>query len=289
MKETNKPFFKISLAQWSLHRTIFSGELPLLDFAKQARRMNFDAVEYVSRFYAKEAQDSIAFSKLVKEMRNRSDDSGAANLLVMVDGEGALASADAVLQNKAVDKHKKWLEAAAMLGCHSIRVNLTGGPEDNPAAWKTVAAEGLMKLCGFAKDYKLNVLVENHGGLSSNGALIAQVIERVNLPNCGTLPDFGNFCIYRSGDGKWPNPCLEQYDRYRGVQEMMPFAKAVSAKSYGFDANGNELEIDYARMLHILQNSGYTDYIGIEYEGQGLSEYEGIETTRSLLLKNFRV
>lgn len=285
MENTTQLFFKISLAQWSFHKTIFSGQLPVLDFAEKARAMDFDAVEYVSRFYMKQAQDSIAFSKLIKELKTRSDDNGITNLLIMVDGEGALASADGILQNQAIDNHIKWLDAAAALGCHSIRVNLTGGPEHNSSAWKTASAEGLVKLATIAKDYGLNVLVENHGGLSSNGVLLAEVIQLVDLPNCGTLPDFGNFCIRREGDGKWPNPCVKRYDRYKGVAEMMPFAKGVSAKSYDFDADGTAAEIDYLRMLNIVKESGYAGYIGIEYEGQLLSEEEGIKATRDLLLK----
>lgn len=280
---------KLSLAQWSLHKTIQAGRLHKLSFAQKARQLGFNAVEYVSRFYTEEAQNTAAFATLLGELKTRSDNEGMANLLIMVDGEGALASADGGVQKQAVDSHKKWVDAAALLGCHSLRVNLTGGPEHDAHAWVEASVKGLEKLCAYAQSTGINIIVENHGGLSSNGALLARVMEAVNLPHCGTLPDFGNFCIRREGGKKWPSPCTEEYNRYKGVAEMMPWAKGVSAKSYDFDLNGNETTIDYPRMMEIIKNSGYNGYIGIEYEGQRLSEYDGINATRDLLLKILNV
>lgn len=280
-----KPFFKLSLAQWSLHDALFSGRLDALDFPKKAKQLGFGAVEYVSQFYSKEAENATAFKKLIGELKTRSNNEGISNVLIMVDGEGALAAADQTARNKAVANHYKWVDAAAVLGCHSIRVNLYGGPEHDVAAWKTASAAGLTKLCTYAATQKLNVIVENHGGLSSNAAILADVMHRVNLKNCGTLPDFGNFCIQREDNNKSPNPCINEYDRYKGVAEMMPFAKGVSAKSYDFDTNGNETSIDYLRMLKIVKDAGYTGHIGIEYEGQKLGEEEGIMATRKLLDK----
>jgi len=288
MHSYTPPFFKISLAQWSLHNTIAVGGLPVLDFAKKARALNFDAVEYVSRFYTKEALDPVAFGKLIRELKTRSSHEGIQNLLIMVDGEGALASADKTLRDAAVNNHKKWVDAAAALGCHSVRINILGGPEANADAWVTSSAEGLTALCSYAVHSGLNILVENHGGLSSNGTLLAEVMRAVNLPNCGTLPDFGNFCISRKNNEKWPSPCIEEYDRYNGVTEMMPFAKGVSAKSFDFDVEGYETTIDYPRMLQIIKDSGYTGHIGIEYEGQRLNEVEGVVKTRELLLEGGR-
>jgi sugar phosphate isomerase/epimerase len=280
-----KPFFKISLAQWSLHDALFSGRLDAMDFPKKAKQLGFEAVEYVSQFYNKEAEDTIAFTNRIKELRNRSKDEGIHNVLIMVDGEGALASANAKERGQAIAKHQRWLDAASTLGCHSIRVNLFGGPEDNIPAWKDAAAAGLSKLCTNAARQSLNVIVENHGGLSSNAAALSDVMHMVNLKNCGTLPDFGNFCIKREDKGNTPNPCINEYDRYKGVEEMMPFAKGVSAKTFDFDAHGNETSMDYLRLLHIVKNHGYKGYIGIEYEGSGLSEEQGILATRELLMR----
>jgi hypothetical protein len=108
-------------------------------------------------------------------------------------------------------------------------------------------------------------------------------MKAVGMANCGTLPDFGNFCIRREKGDMWESPCVEWYDRYQGVEEIMPFAKGVSAKTYRFDAEGNCIESDYARMLPIVKQAGYTGYIGIEYEGSDLSEEQGIRATKALL------
>jgi sugar phosphate isomerase/epimerase len=288
MMKPNEPFLKLSLAQWSLHNTIQSGRLHKLDFAVQARQLGFDAVEYVSRFYMEESKSSSAFTALLKEMKKRSDDAGVQNLLIMVDGEGALASDTIDERQQAVDNHKKWVDAVAELGGHSLRVYLLGNDETEQQ-WRDAAAESLTALAVYAKSADINVIVENHGGLSSKGALMAGLMRNINLPNVGTLPDFGNFCIKREGGLKWPSPCEETYDRYQGVAEMMPFAKGVSAKSYDFDACGNETTIDYNRMLGIIKESGFSGYIGIEYEGQRLAETEGIRATKELLEKLFSI
>ncbi|MFP5437309.1 MAG: sugar phosphate isomerase/epimerase family protein [Bacteroidia bacterium] len=279
----NESLLKLSLAQWSLHKTIQSGELDKLDFALKAKQLGFDAVEYVSRFYTEESKTKAAFDTLLKEMKQRSDDAGVNNLLIMVDGEGALASHNKSECKQAVENHKKWVEAVALLGGHSLRVYLLGNDADE-LRWLESSAESLSRLATYAKADNLNVIVENHGGFSSKGILMAQLMRSINLPNVGTLPDFGNFCIKRDGGQKWPSPCVETYDRYRGITEMLPFAKGVSAKSYDFDTLGNETTIDYIRMLKIVRESGFDGYIGIEYEGQRLTETEGILATKNLLL-----
>ncbi|RMF24150.1 MAG: sugar phosphate isomerase/epimerase [Bacteroidetes bacterium] len=271
-------FFKISLAQWSLHKTLFAGELDNLDFAATARGYGLDAVEYVNQFFKDKAQDRAYLG----EMKKRADDNGVRSLLIMVDGEGGLAELDENVLQQSVDNHKKWVEAAQFLGCHSIRVNAFSSSDDMEAA-KAAAVEGLGRLATFAKDFGINVIVENHGGFSSNGQWLASVMQQVNMPNCGTLPDFGNFCIKRDSGRPWGGNCIEEYDRYKGVEELMPWAKGVSAKSHDFDENGNEIHTDYMRMLKIVKDAGYRGYIGIEYEGQELSEDEGIKATKALL------
>lgn len=281
--EPDKPFFNLSLAQWSLHKTIQSGQLHKLDFPAKAKQMDFDAVEYVSRFYMEESKSSSTFTTLLKQVKQRSDDAGVQNLLIMVDGEGALASANKDERQQAVESHKKWVDAVAELGGHSLRVYLLGN-DDNEQAWLQSSAESLTQLATYAKADNLNIIIENHGGFSSKGVLLSKLMRNINLPNIGTLPDFGNFCIKREGGLKWPSPCVATYDRYKGVAEMMPFAKGVSAKSYDFDVMGNETTIDYTRMLKIIQESGFYGHIGIEYEGQRLTETEGILATRNLLL-----
>ncbi|MEX2171282.1 MAG: sugar phosphate isomerase/epimerase family protein [Pirellulales bacterium] len=264
----DKPLYRISLAEWSLHRTINAGKLDNLDFAKTAKEeFDIDAVEYVNQFFKDKAQDK----KYLVELAARAEDHGVQSLLIMVDGEGALGDADEAQRKQAIENHHKWLEAARFLGCHSIRVNAaSSGTYDEQL---DRAADGLARLGELADQFGLNVLVENHGGLSSNGAWLAGVMEKVARPNVGTLPDFGNF---QTSPGEW-------YDRYQGVTELMPFAKAVSAKSHEFDAAGNEVATDYRQMMKIVLDAGYRGYVGIEWEGTEPDEMEGIRLTKKLL------
>ncbi len=269
------PFFKISLAQWSLHKTLFNKRLDNLDFAAKTKKdFGISAVEYVNQFFKDKAKDKTYLG----EMKKRAADNGVESVLIMVDGEGHLGSTDDSKRKQAVENHYKWVEAAKFLGCHSIRVNAAGqGSAEEVAA---AAVNGLGSLAEFAKDFNINVIVENHGGYSSNGAWLAGVISKVNQPTCGTLPDFGNFCISRKA-GK----CVDEYDRYKGTVELMPFAKGVSAKSHDFDENGNEIHTDFTKMLNIVKKAGYTGYVGVEYEGSKMSEDEGIMATKKLLEK----
>jgi L-ribulose-5-phosphate 3-epimerase len=267
--------FRISLAEWSLHRAIRGGDLTNLDFARVSKEeFGIDGIEYVSQLW----EDKQAGAEYVAKVKKAAADAGVQNVLIMVDAEGALGDADDAARTKAIDNHKKWLEAAKELGCHAIRVNAqsSGSYADQLA----LAADGLSRLGEIADQYGLNVLVENHGGLSSNGAWLAGVMKRVGRPNVGTLPDFGNFCV--SGRG---TPEAVWYDRYQGMEELMPFAKAVSAKSYDFDDAGDCTETDYYRVMKTVLNHGYGGWVGIEYEGSAVGEYEGIKKTKALLEK----
>lgn len=260
--------FRISLAQWSLHRTLRAGELDPIDFPKVARETyGIEAVEYVNTFFAAKAKDRAWLADLSR----RAADHGVKSLLIMVDAEGDLGDADAKERARAIENHRKWLEAAKALGCHSIRVNArsTGTWEEQASR----AADGLARLAVLGEEHGLHVLVENHGGLSSNGRWLAEVIGRAGHRRLGTLPDFGNFRVSEK----------ETYDRYEGVKELMPFAKAVSAKSHEFDATGNEINTDYRRMMKIVLDAGYRGYVGIEYEGSRHAEAEGIRLTKALL------
>ncbi len=265
---TGDELFGISLAEWSLHRAIFGGELDHLNFAATARETyGIDAVEYVSQFF----QDKAADESYLAKMRIAADDAGVRSLLIMVDGVGGLGDPDDAQRKAAVDGHKPWVEAAACLGCHSVRVNAWSDGEYDEQI--RLAADGLRLLTEFAEPFGINVIVENHGGLSSNGAWLAEVMKTVDHPMCGTLPDFGNFRI--RGD--------EWYDRYTGVAELMPYAKAVGAKSHDFDDAGEETNTDFRKMMRIVLDAGYHGHVGIEYEGDGMSEHEGIVATKKLL------
>ncbi len=267
--------FKISLAQWSLHKSIFSEKINNLDFARITREeFDIDAIEYVNQFFKDKAKDKA----YLDELNKRADDFGIYQNLIMIDGEGGMASLDDAERTQAIENHKKWVEAAKYLGCGTIRVNAYGqGSADEV---KAAAVDGLGRLAEFAKDFDINVTVENHGGFSSNGAWLADVMKQVNMDNCGTLPDFGNFCIERTQDG-----CKEEYDRYKGVTELMPYAKAVSAKTNDFDEEGNEIHTDYNRMMDIVLDAGYHGWVGIEYEGSKDDEYTGIRKSKALLEK----
>ncbi|XZE21180.1 sugar phosphate isomerase/epimerase family protein [Pirellulaceae bacterium SH449] len=258
----DKPF-KISLAQWSLHKPLFAKQIDHLDFAKITKeRYGIEGVEYVNQFFKDKAKDEAYLS----EMKKRAADVGVTSLLIMIDGEGALGDQNNDSRTKAIENHYKWVEAAKYLGCHSIRVNAETKADYEEG--KKLAADGLRRLAEFAKPFGINVIVENHGGLSSNGKWLAETIKMTEMPNCGTLPDFGNFY---------------DYDRYQGVEDLMPFAKAVSAKSYDFDENGKETKIDFHRMMKIVKDANYTGWVGIEYEGSVLSPDEGIMATKRLL------
>ena len=257
------PLFKISLAQWSLHKELQAKKLDHLDFARTAKRdFGLEAIEYVNTFFKDKARDA----GYLKEMNTRAAGEGVTQWLIMCDGEGNLGDPDEAKRIGAVENHRKWLEAAKTLGCVTIRVNAAsaGSFEEQ----QKLAADGLRRLTEIGASMDLNVVVENHGGLSSNGKWLAGVMKMVGHPRCGTLPDFGNFY---------------EYDRYQGVADLMPFAKAVSAKTHDFDAAGNDTNKDYRRLMKTVIDAGYHNWVGIEYEGEKLPEREGILKTKQLL------
>lgn len=268
-------FFKMSLAQWSLHRTLFDKKMDHLDFAAKSRSFDFEGLEYVNQFFKDKAKD-MAY---LKEMNLRANAEGQQNVLIMIDGEGALAHADNEKRLQAIENHYKWVEAAHFLGCHAIRVNLAGGIDKGEAVKASV--DSLTRLSEFAKGSNINVLVENHGGFSSNGKWMTEVFSQVKNENCGTLPDFGNFCIEKNKE----NVCVEEYDKYLGMKELLPYAKAVSAKSIDFNEKGEGVLIDYYKMMKLVKESGYKGFVGVEYGGTIMSEDKGIELTRDLLIR----
>jgi len=262
----------ISLAEWSLHRALYSKEINHLDFISLARtKFEIDAVEYVNTFFFDKAKDK----KYLNEMNIIAKDNGVKSLLIMCDNEGNLGDPNNEKRNNAVENHFKWADAAKFLGCHSIRVNARSDNNLSSSEQLNLAADGLNKLVDYCSGIEINTIVENHGGLSSNGKWLSELMKKVAHPNLGTLPDFGNFLIENDN---W-------YDRYLGVEELMPYAKAVSAKSHEFNSNGDEVRTDYKRMMQIVLKSGYSGYVGIEYEGDKHSEYEGIQLTKDLLNK----
>ncbi len=262
--------FKISLAEWSFNKALFAKQMDHMDFPQTAKSVyGIDAIELVNQFFMNKARDQ----RYLAEFKKRADGEGVKILLIMCDDEGNLGDPDSKKLAQAVENHHKWAEAAKFFGCHSIRVNAETRGVGTFEEQQKRAAEGLAQLSQYCSKLGLNCIVENHGRLSSNGSWLAGVMKLVDLPNCGTLPDFGNFDL---GGGK-------TYDRYKGVEEMMPYAKAVSAKSNDFDAAGNEIHTDYRRMLRIVMKADYHGYVGIEYEGRKVSELEGVWATKRLL------
>ena len=284
-KDNNKLFFTIGLAQWSFHKALKTGNIDNLDFVKVAKeKFNIDVVEYVNQFFFDKANDK----KYLGEMLKRSDDYGVKNLLIMIDDEGHLGGIDKQKRLQAINNHKKWVEAASYLGCDHIRVNAQGyGPQDEISK---NASESLFLLGEFSEPYNIDIIVENHGGYSSDAKWLVEAIRNSGRNNVGTLPDFGNFCVKTKAEelsdwGASSGECAQEYDKYLGVEEMLPYARSVSAKSYDFDSNGDAIGIDYYKMLKIIKDSGYDGCISIEYEGNNRSEEEGIMLTKKLLEK----
>ena len=258
-----KSWFEISLAEWSLHRTINKGDLKNIDFPEfAAKQFGIYGVEYVNQFFKDKAQDMT----YLKDLNHRAKDNGVRNVLIMIDGEGNLGDADETKRQKAVENHYKWIDAANFLGCGAVRVNAAG--QGTKEEVKDRVVKSLSTLADYGKKGKINVIVENHGGISSHGDWLSDVLKTVGKSNCGSLPDLGNFY---------------EYDKYQGVADLMPYAKGVSAKTHVFDAQGNERKIDYVKMMDIVKKAKFKGFIGIEYEGGELSEIEGIKATKALL------
>jgi sugar phosphate isomerase/epimerase len=277
---------KISLAEWSFHRALESGKMDHLDFPARAKNeFGISAVEYVNGFFGGKKmnfREAAKNTSYLNELLKRSRDAGVFNHLLMCDDEGPLSSAKEKERLESVENHKKWIEAAKLLGCLTVRVNLHG--EGSPEERKTASVDSLTRLGEFAKPMKINVVVENHGSVTSNAEWLVDVMRQVNMENIGTLPDFGNWCISHPW-GTIQEGCKEMYDIYKGVRLLLPYAKGVSAKTYDFDSGGEQPLLDYKRLLGIVKDSGFRGYIGIEYEGFKQAEDEGVRKTQSLLNK----
>jgi sugar phosphate isomerase/epimerase len=288
-------FFKISISQFSFASEFWMKQLDPLDFAAKSKELGISGLDYCSMFFADKAKDT----QFLGELKKRAADNGSYNLRIMIDGEGVLGDLNEATRLKAVDNHYKWIDAAATLGCPMIRVNVEG---DGAAAdVATAAVDSLGRLIAYGSKQNVDVIVENHVGISCNGAWLAGVMKQVNNPHCGTLADFGNFCINRTKPetndiaGYMKTRCLEEYDRYKGITELMPYAKGVHAKSHVFDTAGNDVETDFYRMFKIIKASGFTGWVSIEYEGglfkmytkdaKYLGDYDGVVATRKLVEK----
>jgi len=272
---------KISLAQWSLHRSLEKGEIQAVDFAAIAKNTyGIGAVEYVNQFYV----DMATSSKFWAQMKERADNQGVQSLLIMVDNEGDLGNPNDIARNTAVRNHYKWIHAAKILGCHSIRVNAFG--KGSLTELESSLVNGLGQLAEYSAKEKINVLIENHGLHTSNATFMVDIIKKVNNPFLGTLPDFGNWCLTAEwGSTTASKNCTDVYPPAKAISEFLPYAKGVSAKTYDFDGDGNQTGIDYPELMQLVKDSDFNEHIGIEYEGENLSEHDGIKATKALIEK----
>jgi sugar phosphate isomerase/epimerase len=264
--------FGISLAAWSLHRAVFGKQMDMLDMPRAAREdFGIEALELVSTMLA--SREASYFEQL----KANAAEHNVKLLLNMVDGEGDIGAESAQARREAVKNHQFWVDVAADMECHSIRMNWRGAPDTvmlDSAALKAFidrSAEALNELCDYADKKDVNVIIENHGGPSSYPTALVQLMTTVDHPRFGTLPDFGNF--------------PPEVDTYQATDLLMSFAKAVSAKCYGFDPQtGDAIGLDYDRLMDIVLNKhGYSGYVGIEYSGQEMSEYDGVKACKRLL------
>lgn len=258
------PKFDISLAAWSLHKMFFAKEIDQMGMVDFTATHGIGGFELVNTFFP---APQYAY---LKQLRQRANDQNVKLLLIMCDGEGSMAQPEKAGRLQAAKNHHKWIDIAAVLGCHSIRCN-TGAREGDADALDR-CAESFTALLEYADAAGIDVLIENHWGLSSEPEWLMGLMRKVNHPRFGTLPDFGNF--------------PDTVDRYAAVEQMMPYAKAYSAKCYDFDdAIGEETKIDFGRMMNIAEAAGYNGYVGIEYEGERLSERDGVLACKKLLEK----
>lgn len=287
----SNPTFKHSLAQWSLNKPFREGGLDPMDFPKIAKDLGFTGVEYVTQLYPTVLETGANYQErvmaLAKELNARSQEAQIDNVLIMVDHAGELADPDPEKLQEAIANHKIWMDAAALMGAHSVRANLFG--ELDPVKWHTLSVASLKELGTYGKEVGVNIVIENHGGWSSDAAKLVAVMKEVNMTTVGTLPDFGNFCVKREGGERWGAPCVEEYDTYKGTEELMGYAVGASAKSYNFDDNGNESKLDYQRLMQLV-NDHKTDrfkgYVGTEYEGPLEDPKEGVRLTKALVQKS---
>jgi len=295
-------FFKIAISQFSFASQFWTKKLDPLDFAAKSKELGILGLDYCSMFFADKATDK----KFLADLKQRADDNGSYNLRIMVDllGEpGSLGNLEEKLRLKQVESHYKWIDAAATLGCPMIRVNVEG--EGDPATVAKAAVDSLGRLIEYGSKQNVDVIVENHVGISCNAAWLAGVMKQVNSKHCGTLADFGNFCINRTKPetqdiaGYMKTKCMEEYDKYKGITELMPYAKGIHAKSHVFTASGGDAETDYYRMFKIIKDSGFTGWASIEYEGgllkmyskddKYLDDYAGVTATKKLVEKAGRM
>lgn len=276
--ETPKP--KYSLAQWSINRDLFSGEMSTIDFVYAAGEMGFEGVEYVNQFFIDKAEDF----EFLDSLNAAAEEAGVKNLMIQLDHTGNLCASDETERNKAVETAKKWVDAAKYLNAPAVRVNAHG--DGSADEMKTQCMDGIGRLAEYANTQGIQVLIENHGGVSSRGDWLADLVSSLSDKEVGSLADFHNWC-YETVDGGLWGECRNEYDYYKGFAELIGSAKGVSVKAMHFDSTGNEPNLNFHKFFKIMKEGGYDGYLGVEYEGNDLPSREGILKTKALAAKTW--
>jgi L-ribulose-5-phosphate 3-epimerase len=240
----------ISLAAWSLNRSFFVAQKwKLLDLPRIVRtEFDINGIELVNQFFEN------PMMRYLRELKANAAKFGVTFVLIMVDGEGDMIAPDKNERMQAAIAHRKWVDIAHYLGCHAIRCNLGGSTRDT--SWKTDkdmvsrATESCGNLLEYAKGADLNVVLENHGGASSDADIMVSLMKAINHPNIGTLPDFGNV-----------NPGDDHADVLR---KIAPYAKGISVKASWRPDGTHNPAWDLEKMIRICQEAGYHGFWGIE-------------------------
>jgi len=277
-KSNNSP--KLVLAQWTFNKDLFAGKMTTIDFVNLASELGFEGVEYVSQFF----QDKVEDDKYLSNLKAAAENAEVVNTMILVDiPDARLGSSDAKERNKSIAEHKKWIVAASKLDCPTIRVNAHG--DGTPEEIILAVFESVKTLAIFGKNYDVKITIENHGQYSSDGKWLSELIGKLVPYGVGSVADFDNWCIEREGGKLWGSPCIEEYDRYLGIKELLPTAKSVSLKAFDFDSDGNAIKTDFCKMFQLIKDAQYDEYLAVEFEGHDIDPIEGIRKTLELVEK----
>ncbi|HEX3000690.1 MAG TPA: sugar phosphate isomerase/epimerase family protein [Armatimonadota bacterium] len=185
--------------------------------------------------------------------------------------EGNLATPDEAARKRQIEENTKKLHAAARLGAPVVRMNLGGVGQgensDTVGVDRVIAA--FNEMLPVARQLKIKITIENHGGVSGSADNILRIIQGTDRKWVGSCLDFGN----------WSNEV-----RYDSCAKLAPYAYHVHAKAHNFNADGEESQFSFGRILDMLQEAKYRGAISIEWEGGG-DPIEGVKRSRDLVRK----
>ena len=252
----------ISLAAWSLVREFREGKWKNLDLPRICREdFGINGLEFVNSFF------ELPTERYLNQLKKNAAEHGVTLVLIMVDGEGNMSAMEKKERMQAALNHRKWVDIAASLGCHAIRCNVGGPSKDYDQDTMKRAADSFGNLVEYASQYPLNVILENHGGASSNPDMMIGLMKAINSPNFGTLPDFGN--IY-------------EFDRYESIRKLVAYAKGISVKTK-FKPNGTHPDYDLEKLLKICMEEGYHGFYGIEQESPDANSWQAVRWSKAVI------